>query len=236
MHRCSASMTTMTPRGSSLRISASAICAVSRSCTCGRLAYRSTSRAIFDKPGDPAVLAGDVADVGHTVERHQVVLAGGVQRDLFDQHQLVVLLVKGGVQHGVRDRCRARRTSPGKRGRRGPGCPPTRAGPGLRRSRSATRGPPPRRAAGRRPGRVNVSRIEDAAAPSQSLRSFQPCVGGLGRLGSCRPVRVGGLALPPVRVRRAADTADTAGRADPVLRAGGGQCGGGCVGGGGGYQ
>src|SRR6478609_6724238 len=50
MQRCSASTTTMAPRGSSLRINASAICAVSRSCTCGRLAYRSTSRAIFESP------------------------------------------------------------------------------------------------------------------------------------------------------------------------------------------
>ena len=50
MHRCSASTTTMTPRGSSLRISASAIWLVSRSCTCGRLAYRSTSRASLDSP------------------------------------------------------------------------------------------------------------------------------------------------------------------------------------------
>ena len=37
----------------------------------------------------------------HTVERHQMVFAGGVQRDLVDQHQLVVLLVECGVQHGV---------------------------------------------------------------------------------------------------------------------------------------
>src|SRR5689334_14822940 len=50
MQRCSASTTTITPRGLSLFINASAICAVSRSCTWGRLAYRSTTRAIFDNP------------------------------------------------------------------------------------------------------------------------------------------------------------------------------------------
>ena len=50
MHRCSASTTTITPRGSSLFTRASAIWLVSRSCTCGRLAYRSTSRAILDSP------------------------------------------------------------------------------------------------------------------------------------------------------------------------------------------
>src|SRR5690606_13748925 len=38
MHRCSASTTTIAPRGSSLRMTASAIWLVSRSCTCGRLA------------------------------------------------------------------------------------------------------------------------------------------------------------------------------------------------------
>ena len=38
MHRCSASITTITPCGSSLRTSASATCAVIRSWTCGRRA------------------------------------------------------------------------------------------------------------------------------------------------------------------------------------------------------
>ena len=36
MQRCSASITTITPRGSSVRSIASAICTVSCSCTCGR--------------------------------------------------------------------------------------------------------------------------------------------------------------------------------------------------------
>ncbi len=38
MHRCSASTTTMTPRGSRCSSRASAICRVIRSCTCGRRA------------------------------------------------------------------------------------------------------------------------------------------------------------------------------------------------------
>src|SRR5690606_14143981 len=38
MHRCSASITTITPRASRMRISASATWVVSRSCTCGRFA------------------------------------------------------------------------------------------------------------------------------------------------------------------------------------------------------
>ena len=50
MHRCSASITTKTPRGDSARSSASAISVVSRSWTYGRFASRSTTRAILDRP------------------------------------------------------------------------------------------------------------------------------------------------------------------------------------------
>ncbi len=49
MHRCSASMTTKTS-GVRMSTSASAICVVNRSCTCGRRANPSTSRASFDNP------------------------------------------------------------------------------------------------------------------------------------------------------------------------------------------
>ncbi len=38
MHMCSASMTTITPQASGIRISESATWVVSRSCTCGRQA------------------------------------------------------------------------------------------------------------------------------------------------------------------------------------------------------
>ena len=50
MHRCSASMTTITPAGSSDSTMVSAICDVSRSWTCGRLANTSTTRASFESP------------------------------------------------------------------------------------------------------------------------------------------------------------------------------------------
>ena len=50
MHRCSQSTTTITPRGSRCSTMASATWVVSRSCTCGRRAYTSTSRASFDSP------------------------------------------------------------------------------------------------------------------------------------------------------------------------------------------
>ena len=58
MQRCSASMTTMTPRGSRISISESATCVVSRSCTCGRLAKTSTTRASLDSPVILPVSAG----------------------------------------------------------------------------------------------------------------------------------------------------------------------------------
>ncbi len=43
-------MTTATPRGCSTSFSVVAIWVVSRSCTCSRRAYMSTSRGIFDSP------------------------------------------------------------------------------------------------------------------------------------------------------------------------------------------
>jgi hypothetical protein len=49
-HRCSACTTTITPAASSRSCTASATCEVNRYCTCGRLAYRSMSRASLDKP------------------------------------------------------------------------------------------------------------------------------------------------------------------------------------------
>ena len=50
MQRCSASITTRAPRGSSRSTMASAIWEVSRSWTWGRLASPSTSRASLDSP------------------------------------------------------------------------------------------------------------------------------------------------------------------------------------------
>ena len=50
MHRCSASITTNTPRGLNARSIASAISVVSRSWTWGFFASVSTTRATFDRP------------------------------------------------------------------------------------------------------------------------------------------------------------------------------------------
>src|SRR5699024_891733 len=52
----------------------------------------------FRQPGDLAFLRRDVADVGVSVERDQVVLAHRIKRDVFDQDQLFVRKVKGGAQ------------------------------------------------------------------------------------------------------------------------------------------
>ena len=116
MHRCSHSTTTMTPRGSRMRTSASAICVVSRSCTCGRLAKTSTRRASLDSPVIRPSRARDVADVRDAVEGHQVVLAGGVHLDVptstissWPRSKVVVrtssrLLAQPGEQLGVRPR------------------------------------------------------------------------------------------------------------------------------------
>ncbi|SIN41588.1 Uncharacterised protein [Mycobacteroides abscessus subsp. abscessus] len=56
----------------------------------------------FREPRDAAVLAGDVSDMCDAVERHQVMFTRRVHRYRLHQHQLVMLLVEGGVQHGIR--------------------------------------------------------------------------------------------------------------------------------------
>jgi pimeloyl-ACP methyl ester carboxylesterase len=50
MHKWRASMTTATPWASNFRLSVSAICVVSRSCTCSRRAKASTTRGILLRP------------------------------------------------------------------------------------------------------------------------------------------------------------------------------------------
>ena len=51
------------------------------------------------QPGDLPLEVGGVADVGHAVEGHQVVLAEAVDLDVLDDHHLVVI----GVEHRVED-------------------------------------------------------------------------------------------------------------------------------------
>ena len=52
----------------------------------------------FAQPGDLPVVRGNVAHMRHPVERHQVVLAGGVERNVLDQDQFLVVQVEGGGQ------------------------------------------------------------------------------------------------------------------------------------------
>src|SRR6202012_3496134 len=122
------------------------------------------------------------SDMCHTVKRDQVVLAGGIQRNLFDQHQLVVLLVKGSVQHGIRVGIEAGEHLL------------VAAGYGGRRVRQ----PVPVRILSDRVEQFADSRfgarlIEDSSvqgrrsgirAHHRRLRSFQPCADGLDGLGS----------------------------------------------------
>jgi len=52
----------------------------------------------FAQSGDFAVMGRDVVNVRHSVERHQVVLAGGVERNVLDQDQFLVFQAQGGGQ------------------------------------------------------------------------------------------------------------------------------------------
>ena len=49
--------------------------------------------------GHLAGLARNIADVGDAEERHKMVLAGGIDRNVPDQHQLLVILRKRLIQH-----------------------------------------------------------------------------------------------------------------------------------------
>ncbi len=105
MQRCSASITTMAPRGSSLprrahrRSGRSGVPAPADASSTGRPGGRSSTDPVT-RPSTP----GMYPTWATPWNAHQMVLAGGVQRDLLDQHELVVLLVKGGVEHRVRIR------------------------------------------------------------------------------------------------------------------------------------
>ena len=98
MQRCSASITTSTPRGES---------------TLGDGVGDLGRHALLDlqapgvavdqagqlgQPGDAAVLGRDVGDVGLAQERHQVVLAQRGERDVAHHHHLVVLGGEGDLE------------------------------------------------------------------------------------------------------------------------------------------
>ena len=139
------------PRGSSLRTIASATWAVSALLDLGPAGVEVDDPRQLRQARHPAALAGDVADVRDAVERHEVVLAAGEDRDVLDEDQLLVVLVERLVQDGVGVGVEAREDLGVGRARPWRGC---RAGPrdrGPRRRRSAARGWPPRRGAGRRP-------------------------------------------------------------------------------------
>ena len=102
MHRCSASTTTITPRGIQLAHQRIRDLRGQPLLHLRPLRVQVDQPGDFRQPGDAAVHTRDVADVGHPVERHQMVLARGVQGDLLHQHEFVVLLVECGVEHRIR--------------------------------------------------------------------------------------------------------------------------------------
>jgi hypothetical protein len=98
MHRCSASMTTKTPRGFNARSMASAIWVVSRSCTWGLLEVDQAGE--FGEPRYVTLLVRDVGHVRPADKRHEVVLANRVQGDVAHHDHLVVIGLEGDVQLG----------------------------------------------------------------------------------------------------------------------------------------
>ena len=142
MQKCTASITTPTPRGWIASWIVSAIWTVSRSCTWSRRANMSTRRGTFDRPEHLAVR--DVGDVGLAVERQQVVLAEREHVDVLDDHHLVVV---DREERLADERLRGPRRSPWSGS--GAPSPPARASArapparGPRRRRTAGSGPLP---------------------------------------------------------------------------------------------
>ena len=100
MHRCSASITTNTPRGASAASIVSAISVVRRSCTCGRLARMSHDPRDLRQAGDAPGPCSGCRRRARAAERQQVVLAQALERDVTDHDHLVEV---GARDHG-RDR------------------------------------------------------------------------------------------------------------------------------------
>ena len=99
MHRCSHSITTITPRGCEDPLQRVGDLGGQPLLDLRPLGVEVDQPGQLAQPGDPAVGAGDVADVGDAGERHQVVLAAAPDLDVLDQHELVVAEVEGRGQH-----------------------------------------------------------------------------------------------------------------------------------------
>src|SRR5215210_3368010 len=87
MHAWLASMTTATPLGSRCSQMQSATCAVSRSCTCSRRKAVQHARQFADADD---LVARQISDRRLADDRRHVVLAMRLERDVLQQHDLVV--------------------------------------------------------------------------------------------------------------------------------------------------
>ena len=156
MHRCSASITTITPRGLEDLHQRVGDLGGQPLLHLRALGVDVDQPGQLGQPGDLAALGRDVADVGDAGERHQVVLAHRPELDVADQDHLVVADVEGRGEHVLGRHAAARRSARRTRGRPGPGCRAAPRARGPRRSRSAARGRRPRPAswsnAGTSPG------------------------------------------------------------------------------------
>ena len=98
MHRCSASITTSTPRGREDLgdgvgdLGGHALLHLEPACVTVDEAGQ------LGEPGDAPVLGRDVGDVGLAEERHQMVLAERRERDVAHHHHLVVLGREGDLE------------------------------------------------------------------------------------------------------------------------------------------
>ncbi len=99
MHRCSHSTTTMTPRGSTIRGQRIGDLAGQPFLNLRPPRVEVDQTRQLRQPGDLALLVRDVADVGHPVKRHQVVLAGASRPRCPDHDHLVVPGVEDGGKH-----------------------------------------------------------------------------------------------------------------------------------------
>ena len=175
MHRCSASTTTITPRGFSTDSKRVGDLGGQPLLHLRAAGVEVDQPGELGQPGDLAVVVGDVTDVRLAVEADQVVLADGVQRDVLDQHHLVVALVEDGGEHVGGIAARGRRRPRGRPAPPGRGCCGAPRGRGPRRRRAATRG----RRARRVPDRSRAGRLSSAgrapgwrcSSPRSSSRS-----------------------------------------------------------------
>ncbi len=94
MHRCSASITTIAPRGCEDAHEGVGDLRGQPLLDLRALGEHVDEPGQLGQPRDAPALVGDVADVRDAVEGHEVVLAGAVELDVLDEDHLVVAEVE----------------------------------------------------------------------------------------------------------------------------------------------